>query len=70
LELALALEVDSIERLNAGITRCAELGDNGTRDLLAEVLTGEEEHADWLGTQLQLVGRLGDAQYLAQQIHD
>jgi bacterioferritin len=69
LELALALEVDAIERLNAGVTRCAELGDTGTRDVLADVLHGEEEHADFLGTQLQLVNQLGDAAYLAQQIH-
>ena len=69
LELALALEVDAIERLNAGVTRCAELGDTGTRDVLADVLHGEEEHADFLGTQLQLVDQLGDAAYLAQQIH-
>ena len=67
--LALALEVEAIERLNTGIARSVELGDNGTRDLLAKILHGEEEHADWLTTQLELVSQLGEAAYLSQQIH-
>jgi bacterioferritin len=45
-------------------------GDNGTRDLLAEILEGEEEHADWLESQLSLIEQLGQAHYLAQQIRD
>jgi bacterioferritin len=69
-EAALALEVEAIERLNRGIARCAELGDNGTRDLLAGILHGEEEHADWVKTQLELVRQLGEGAYLSQQIHD
>ena len=68
LELALALEVESIARLNAGIARCLELGDNGTRELLEHILEGEEEHADWIETQLGLVAQLGETHYLAQHI--
>jgi bacterioferritin len=70
LELALALEVEAVDRLNAGVARCTELGDTGSRDLLAEILHGEETHADWLETQLALVEQLGDTAYLAEQIHD
>src|SRR6478735_8424481 len=70
LQLALDLEYESIERLNLGIARCSELGDNGTRELLEHILEGEEAHADWLETQLALVATLGDANYLAQQLHD
>ena len=70
LTLALALEREAITRLNGGIRLCVERGDNGTRDLLAEILEGEEEHADWLETQLSLVEQLGLAHYLAQQIRD
>ena len=55
-ELALDLEYESIERLNRGIDRCLELGDNGTRELLEHILEGEEAHADWLETQLGLIG--------------
>src|SRR5437868_1355860 len=48
LELALALEQESITRLNRGIAQCAAADDNGSRDLLEDILEGEEEHADWL----------------------
>jgi bacterioferritin len=70
LALALTLEQEAIARLNGGIALCVERGDNGTRDLLAEVLEGEEEHADWLKSQLSLVEQLGHVHYLAQQIRD
>jgi bacterioferritin len=70
LELALGLEREAIERLNRGIALCVDHGDNGTRDLLADILEGEEEHADWLETQLALISQVGDAHYLAQQIRD
>jgi bacterioferritin len=70
LSLALALEQEAIERLNRGIAVCVEQGDNGSRDLLAEILNGEEDHADWLESQLALVDQLGHVHYLAQQIRD
>ena len=70
LELALALEREAIERLNAGIRRCTDAGDSGTRELLEEILEGEEDHADWLETQLSLISQIGDAHYLAQQVRD
>ena len=72
LRLALEVEKEAIARLNAGIARCTEAGDNGSRDLLEDILegilSGEEEHADWLETQLGLVASLGEALYLAQQV--
>ena len=70
LSLALALEQEAIARLNAGIALCVDRGDNGSRDLLEEILEGEEGHADWLETQLSLAEQLGQAHYLAQQIRD
>jgi bacterioferritin len=70
LSLALTLEQEAIARLNPGIALCVERGDNGSRDLLAEILEGEEDHADWLESQLSLVEQLGQAHYLAQQIRD
>ena len=70
LTLALELEREAITRLNRGIALCVEHGDNGSRDLLAEILEGEENHADWLESQLSLVEQLGQAHYLAQQIRD
>jgi bacterioferritin len=70
LQLALDVERDSIERLNRGIAKCVERDDNGSRDLLEDILEGEEEHADWLESQLELIRQVGDSHYLAQQIHD
>lgn len=67
---ALELERQAIERLNAGIAKAVELGDNGTRDLLASILSGEEGHADWLEAQLTLIEQVGEPNYLAQQIRD
>ncbi len=68
LSLALALEADAIGRLNEGIAVCTELGDNGSRELLVTILEGEEEHADWLEAQLQLIEQVGESLYLAQQV--
>jgi bacterioferritin len=70
LTAGLELEREAIQRLNDGIATCVAKGDNGSRDLLEEILHGEEEHADWLETQLELIHQVGEAHYLAQQIHD
>jgi bacterioferritin len=70
LTAALDLEKEAIERLNRGIELCVAQGDNGSRELLEDILEGEEEHADWLESQLELISQLGEAHYLAQQIHE
>jgi bacterioferritin len=70
LELALTSEREAIARLNRGIALCRDRADNGTRELLAEILTGEEKSADWLEAQLHLVGEVGRERYLAEQIHE
>jgi bacterioferritin len=69
LRLAHTVEVEAIDRLNRGVALCVELADNGSRELLASILVGEEEHADWLETQLDALEHLGDVAYLAQQLH-
>jgi bacterioferritin len=68
--LDLGLETDGIARLNAGIATCVAKGDNGTRALLEGILVSEEEHADWLETQLEAIRQIGESAYLAQQLHD
>ena len=70
IQLDLALEAEAIPRLNAGIAAAVAAGDNGTRELLESILVDEEEHADWLETQLALVAQLGEQHYRAQQIRD
>ena len=70
LALALTLETEAMDRLNRGIPVCIEHGDHGSRELLEVILAGEEEHADWLETQLALIAQLGEVHYLAQQLHE
>ncbi len=70
LALALTLETEAINRLNRGIPVCIQQGDHGSRELLELILAGEEEHADWLETQLGLIAQVGEVQYLAQQIRE
>jgi bacterioferritin len=67
LRLALDVETEAVARLTNGIERCTAVGDHGSRHLLEHILHGEEEHADWLETQLDLVERLGEQLYLAEQ---
>jgi bacterioferritin len=69
-EADLQLELEAVERLNRGIAKAVELGDNGTRDLLERILVSEEEHIDWLETQLETIRQIGVENYLAQQLHD
>lgn len=67
-QLDLQLEKDAIAALNAGIALCRDKGDNGSAELLEEILEGEEEHADWLETQLAAIDQVGAQNYLAEQL--
>ena len=67
-ELDLKLEFDAIARFNTGIALARELGDNASRELLERMLISEEEHTDWLETQLGLIEKLGEPMYCAQQL--
>lgn len=66
----LALEYTAVERLNKGIQLCVAVGDNATRALLEDILKSEEEHIDWLETQLETIRQVGLQGYLAQQIRE
>ncbi|MGH8974949.1 MAG: bacterioferritin [Acidimicrobiia bacterium] len=66
--LELETEKDAITRLAAGIEQCRRT-DEGSRLLLETILSDEEEHADWLETQLELVRQLGEGLYLNTQVH-
>ena len=69
-ELDLQVERDAIERYNRGVELAVAKRDNGTRELLEHRLVGEEEHADWLESQIELIRQVGVENYLSQQIHD
>lgn len=63
----LALENEALPRLNDGVAKLTEIGDNGTRLLLESILASEEEHVDWLEAQLTLIEQVGVENYLAEQ---
>ena len=64
----LGVEVHAIDALRRGIVVCSEKADTVTRLLLEEILRSEEEHVDYLETQLSLVQSLGEAAYLQLQV--
>jgi bacterioferritin len=64
----LALELQTVPRLNDGIRLCRDAGDNVSEDLLTRILVDSEGHVDWLESQLELVRQAGEQNYLAQQI--
>lgn len=68
-EVDLQTEREAIKRLNDGIATCVSVGDNGSRELLAALLVDEEEHADWLETQLEAIRQIGVENYLTEQLH-
>ena len=70
LRLDLALEHQAIPVLNRGIEQSRKAGDNGTAELLEDLLEDEEDHANWLEAQLALVAQVGLPNYLAEQIKD
>ena len=64
----LEAEREAMARLRPAITLTMEAGDTVTRLLLEQILKSEEEHVDYLETQLNLYRTLGEVDYLAQQI--
>jgi bacterioferritin len=68
LEADLQLEYAAVTFLNQGIEACRKAGDNATEDLMTKILVGEEQHTDWLETQLEQIRQIGEQNYLAQQI--
>jgi bacterioferritin len=68
LECDLRLEMLAVPDLRAGIAHCESVGDYTSRELLGDILESEEEHIDWLETQLELIGRVGEQAYLQRKI--
>lgn len=63
LECDLTLERRAHPDLKAAIADCESFGDYVSRELFADILESEEEHIDWLETQLELVQRVGLENY-------
>jgi bacterioferritin len=68
-QVDLELEYEAVERLNRGIALTVDRADNGTRELLADILVSEEAHIDWLETQQETIRQIGLERYLAEQLH-
>ena len=63
LQADLALEMDAVPMLKEAIAACEDAGDYVSRELFEDILESEEEHIDWLETQLSLIERVGLENY-------
>ncbi len=68
LQCDLDMELDAIPDLRAGIAYCEVHKDYVTRDLFDAILVSEEEHVDWLETQIGLIEKIGLENYLQSQV--
>jgi bacterioferritin len=68
LECDLKLEQIAHPDLKTAIAHCEKVGDYVSRELLEDILESEEEHIDFLETQLELVGRVGLQNYCQSQM--
>lgn len=63
----LALEMEAVPLLKSSIAHCETVNDYVTRELLAEILESEEEHVDFIETQLGLIDKMGLQNYVQLQ---
>ena len=68
LEGDLALERAGHEDLKAAIAACEQAQDYVSREILTSIMESEEEHIDFLETQLDLMGKVGEQNYLQSQM--
>lgn len=67
LECDMALEEDAIPLLRDAIELCEKKRDYVSRDLFGKILHNEEEHADYIQTQFELIDRIGIERYTMLQ---
>jgi bacterioferritin len=68
IECDLKLEMLAVPDLKAAIVHAESVGDFVSRELFESILESEEEHIDWLETQLGLIARLGEGPYLQTKL--
>ena len=64
----LDLELKAVVMYNEAVKTAADAGDNASRELFERLLKDEEEHVDFLETQLHLIEQVGLERYLSQQM--
>ena len=65
----LSAEEVAVKGYNESIRLAVEVGDNGTRELLEEILKDEDDHIDEIEAQLEQIKQMGPQNYLVEQIH-
>ena len=70
LKCDLQLEMKAHPDLKAAIAHCESAGDYVSRELFEHILESEEEHIDFLETQLDLIGKIGIQNYMQSAIGD
>lgn len=68
LQCDLKLENIAVPLLREAIVYCESIKDFVSRDLFSHILDSEEEHIDWLETQLELIEKIGIQNYLQSQM--
>jgi bacterioferritin len=68
LEADLAVETEAVDRLRRGIEYMRGIGDVTSANIFEDILADEEQHIDYLETQIGLVSQLGEQLYLAQLV--
>ena len=66
----LSLELDALPALREAIAHCEGIGDAVSRKMFTDILDSEEEHIDWIETQLALIQRIGEPNYLLSKLED
>ena len=66
----LALEMEAVPLLKEAIAYCEKVPDYISRELFEHILESEEEHIDWLETQLDLIGKMGEQLYMQAKMDD
>ena len=68
LQCDLALESEGVVVLREAVAYADSVGDYVSRQLFTRILDAEEEHIDWLETQLELIARIGEPKYLLSKL--
>jgi len=60
----------AIDMYNGYVALASKLGDNGSKVLIESILADEEDHIDWIESQIGMIGQMGLQNYLAEQARD